>query len=105
VGTTGLTREEALARGIAAMGRVARDEDGFTVYGAGPAPDAYRVFEDPHAGTRCTCARFAGAFAAGAEYECEHILAVAYWCDPPADEAAAAAEPAADTNEPIRRVV
>jgi hypothetical protein len=80
------TREEQMARGIAALGRVAMDDDGFTVFDSGDRPDAFRVWEDPHAGTLCTCERFSLAFRAGADYHCEHILAVGLWLDPPADE-------------------
>ena len=82
------TREEQMARGIAALGRVAMDSDGFTVFDGGERPEAFRVWEDPHAGTVCTCERFSHAFRAGADYHCEHILAVSLWLDPPADELA-----------------
>jgi len=58
------------------MGRVQRDEDGFTVYSTATPPDAFRVWDDPHAGRRCTCDAFARAFRAGLDYECEHVLAV-----------------------------
>ena len=68
------------------MGRVARDEDGFTVYGAGSAPEPFRVWDDEHAGTRCTCERFAEAFASGDDYRCEHLMAVELWLSPPEDE-------------------
>ena len=102
--------EERKARGIAAMGRVERDADGFTVYETGPAPDAFRVWDDPHAGTRCTCDRFDSAFRAGEEYACEHVLAVALALDPPDDEVprrtAPAVEPVAETDDVrVRRVV
>jgi hypothetical protein len=104
VSMAGTSKEQALALGIAAMGRVSRDEDGFTVYGAGPAPDAFRVWDDPHAGSRCTCARFAEAFARGEEYRCEHLLAVGFWLEPPAEEVSV--EPEVTTeSEPLRRVV
>lgn len=103
-GEKSLTREEMRARGIAAMGRVERDSDGFTVYSTAPAPDAFRVWDDQHAGRRCTCGGFAEAFARGDEYECEHILAVALWLDPP-DEAAATADRPAYARTPKRRVV
>lgn len=104
MGTTGSNREEALARGIAALGRVARDEDGFTVYGAGPAPDAFRVWDDQHAGARCTCERFVAAFASGEEFRCEHVIAVEFWLDPPADDVSAESA-AAGASERLRRVV
>jgi hypothetical protein len=101
-----MSREEQRARGIAAMGRVERDEEGFTVYSTEAVPEAFRVWEDPHAGTRCTCDRFGRAFAAGEEYRCEHVLAVEYSLDPPADEAASSEPAPAEANpEPIRRVV
>ena len=104
MGTIGASREEALAKGIAAMGRVARDEDGFTVYGAGPIPDAFRVWDDPHAGVRCSCDRFVEAFARGNEYRCEHVLAVAFSVEPPDDEVPAVPV-VAEESEPLRRVV
>ena len=104
MGTMGSNREEALARGIAALGRVSRDEDGFTVYGAGPAPDAFRVWDDEHAGVRCTCEGFAGAFERGDDYRCEHVIAVELWLEPPADEVSV--EPETEVQvEPLRRVV
>ena len=102
--TTGSNREAALAQGIAALGRVARDEDGFTVYGAGPAPDAFRVWDDEHAGVRCTCDRFVAAFRSGEDYRCEHVLAVEIWRNAPADEVPAAQD-AVVAAEPLRRVV
>jgi hypothetical protein len=86
------------------MGRVSRDEDGFTVYGAGPAPDAFRVWDDEHAGTRCTCERSVAAFASGEEVRCEHVLAVELWLAPPADEVSTEPDAAA-AAEPLRRVV
>lgn len=99
-----MTRVEALGRGIAAAGRVARDEEGFTVYAAGAMPDAFRVWEDPHAGvTRCSCERSARAYASGEMAECEHTLAVALWMDPPDDAGAPASD--APSQEPLRRVV
>jgi hypothetical protein len=79
-------REEQRARGIAAMGRVQRDSDGFTVYSTAPVPDAFRVWEDPHAGPRCTCDEFDRAFRSGADYRCEHILAVELTLGPPPEE-------------------
>jgi hypothetical protein len=92
--------EEQRAHGIAAMGRVERDEDGFTVYSTATPPDAYRVWEDPHAGTRCSCERAVAAFRAGDEYRCEHVLAVALWLDPPEDGEERTAE-----ADPVRRIV
>jgi hypothetical protein len=85
------------------MGRVARDEDGFTVYSTDPTPEAFRVWNDEHVGERCTCERFNRAFRGGRDYKCEHILAVSLWLDPPEDVAAA---PEAPTEyPPLRRVV
>ena len=99
-----MSREEQKARGIAAMGRVERDEQGFTVYSTAPVPDAYRVWEDPYAGARCTCDAFDRAFTSGEEYRCEHILAVEFALEPPADEVAAV-EPLRPREVKVRRVV
>lgn len=84
--TDATSREEQLARGIAAMGRVARDADGFTVYATGAMPDAFRVWDDPHAGVRCSCEGFSKEFATGGDYRCEHILAVELTLAPPEEE-------------------
>lgn len=105
-----MSAEEQKARGIAAMGRVERDADGFTVYETGPAPEAFRVWDDPHAGARCTCDRFDAAFRVGDEYRCEHLLAVALTLAPPDDEVPSRMAPApAPVAEPddvrVRRVV
>jgi hypothetical protein len=86
------------------MGRVERDETGFTVYSTAPVPDAYRVWEDPHVGARCTCDAFDQAFGRGEEYRCEHILAVALALEPPADEVVTV-EPARQRKARVRRVV
>jgi hypothetical protein len=99
-----MAKEERRARGIAAMGRVERDADGFTVYSTEPVPEAFRVWEDAHAGARCTCDEFDRAFLRGEEYSCEHILAVALALDPP-EEAVAPTEPAKARPAPVRRVV
>jgi hypothetical protein len=96
------SRERLLAHGIAASGRVARDEAGFTVYALGELPDAFRVWDDPHVGTRCTCERFGAAFRAGDDYACEHILAVALSLAP-MDEPEL--EPAAPGWLEVRRIV
>ncbi len=98
-----ISREERRARGIAAMGRVQRDADGFTVYSTEPVPEPFRVWEDEHAGTRCTCDSFDRAYVRGDEYECEHILAVGFALKAPSD-AVATVEPIA-SPAPIRRVV
>jgi hypothetical protein len=86
------------------MGRVARDEDGFTVYSAGEVPEAFRVWTDAIAGDRCTCERFNRAFREGKDFQCEHILAVDMWLDPPEDVLVPVP---ATPNEypPLRRVV
>jgi len=99
-----MSREEQQARGIAAMGRVERDGEGFTVYSTASVPDAYRVWDDPHTGSRCTCDEFDRAYIRGDEYRCEHILAVELALEPPADEVAAV-EAAPRREAPIRRVV
>lgn len=97
---TGPSPEEQRARGIAAMGRVRRDDDGFTVFATGTAPDAFRVWDDPHVGLRCTCERFDRALVRGEDYRCEHMLAVAIAGDPSPDEDEA---PARDDR--VRRAV
>jgi hypothetical protein len=86
------------------MGRVSRDEDGFTVYSTGDVPEAYRVWYDDLTGDRCTCERFNKAFRAGREYACEHILAVGLWLDPPPDVLVPLPDAPADFP-PLRRVV
>jgi hypothetical protein len=86
------------------MGRVSRDDDGFTVYSTDEAPAAFRVWNDDLAGDRCTCDRFNRAFRAGREYSCEHILAVGLWLDPPTDVLIPVPDESAE-YPPLRRVV
>lgn len=100
-----MTLEEKRAFGIAALGRVQRDEDGFTVYATGIAPDAFRVWHDEHVGVRCTCARFHEAFRMGDDYQCEHILAVEYSLNPPDDAIITVAPVHAVDGARLRRVV
>ena len=97
-------REERRARGIAAMGRVSRDEDGFTVYSTDDLPVAFRVWYDEITGDRCTCERFNKAFRTGRDFVCEHILAVGLWLDPPDDVVLPVEERTAE-YPPLRRVV
>jgi len=80
---TNRSREEQRALGIAAEGRVQRDDDGFTVYATGIAPEAFRVWDDPHVGVRCTCERFDAAIVRDEAYRCEHMLAVTLAFGPP----------------------
>jgi hypothetical protein len=98
-----LRREEKRARAIASMGRVERDECGFTVYSAARIPEPFRVWEEAEVGFRCTCEAFNAAFRAGSVHECEHILAVALWLSPPEDEV----QPREPIREypPLRRIV
>lgn len=86
IGAMGATREQRRAMGIVAMGRVERDADGFTVYSTATPPEPFRVWEDPHAGRRCTCDAFGRAFRAGLDYACEHIEAVVIASEGPEDE-------------------
>jgi hypothetical protein len=102
-----LTCEKVRARGIAAMGRVERDYDGFTVYSTDATPpDAFRVWNDPVVGDRCTCAPFNAAFTMGDEFECAHILAVRLIQSPPDDEAGSSESlQTGDDRSPLRRVI
>ena len=97
-----LSGEEKRAHGIASMGRVERDEHGFTVYSAGAVPEPFRVWWDEIVGDRCSCDRFNQAFRAGLDYRCEHILAVDLWSNYPDEERP---EVVVDFSQPLRRVV
>jgi len=99
-----MTREEQRARGIAAMGRVARDEDGFTVFSTAEIPEVFRVWNDDLDTDRCTCDRFNKAYRVGRDYRCEHIVAVEFWLDPP-DDVVVAAPVEPEQFPPLRRVV
>jgi hypothetical protein len=99
-----MVKEEQRGRGIAAMGRVARDEDGFTVYSTADVPEAFRVWHEDGIGERCTCDRFNRAFRAGRDYRCEHIVAVELWLDPPED-VLVPVPLAPEEFPPLRRVV
>ena len=76
-------RRDERGRALAASGRVARCDDGFEVTTAGPGRATYRVWRDETTRVRCSCPEFESA--EEDRFRCEHILAVKYHLEPPAE--------------------
>lgn len=77
-------RRDKRGRALAAMGHVARTDDGFEVTTAGRRRETFRVWRDETGRVQCTCSDFVSA--AEARFRCEHILAVKYYIEPPIEE-------------------
>ncbi|HJQ71592.1 MAG TPA: Rad52/Rad22 family DNA repair protein [Blastocatellia bacterium] len=73
------------AKAIAAMGLVERDYEGFNVVSPGIKKETFRIFRDEQGRVRCNCAEFEERAAGEPRFRCEHILAVKYHLEPPAE--------------------
>jgi hypothetical protein len=76
-------RRDKKGRALAAMGHVARTDEGFEVTTTGRRRETVRVWRDTEGRVRCSCAEFAEA--EDPKFRCEHILAVKYYLEPPVD--------------------
>jgi len=74
------------AKAIAAMGLIERDYEGFTVISPGIKKESFRIWRDEEGRVRCTCPEFEEKAAQEARFRCEHILAVKFHLEPPAEE-------------------
>lgn len=86
------------AKTIAAMGMIERDYDGFNVVSPGVKKETYRVWRDEEGRVRCNCPDYRERSADEPRFRCEHILAVKFHLDPPADETT---EPRAEADQLI----
>jgi hypothetical protein len=78
------SKRDRKGRALAAMGHVARTDDGFEVTTAGRKRETLRVWRDAEGRVQCSCPEFQGANEP--RFRCEHILAVKYSLEPPVDE-------------------
>lgn len=81
-----LVRRDKKGRALAAMGHVARTDDGFEVTTTGRRKETLRVWRDIEGRVRCSCAEFVEAD--DPRFRCQHILAVKYYLEPPVEETA-----------------
>lgn len=95
-------KRDKKGRALAAMGHVARTDEGFEVTTAGRRRDTLRVWRDADGRVKCSCAEFAETD--DARFRCEHILAVKYYLEPPTEEVPSyemiAPEPSDDEQGP-----
>jgi hypothetical protein len=75
------------AKAIAAMGLVERDYDGFNVVSPGINKETFRIWRDEDNRVRCSCAEFEARAQDDTRFRCEHILAVKFHLEPPAEVA------------------
>jgi len=87
-----LVRRDKKGRALAAMGNVARTDDGFEVTTTGRRKETLRVWRDIEGRVRCSCAEFVEAD--DPRFRCQHILAVKYYLEPPIEETAPSDAPA-----------
>jgi hypothetical protein len=80
-----LTTRTKRAKLIAAMGLVNRDDQGFNVKSPTRNKDNYRVWRDDNGRVRCSCAEYVEESKEDARFRCEHILAVKFHLEPPAE--------------------
>jgi hypothetical protein len=83
-------RRDKKGRALAAMGHVARTDDGFEVMTSGRRRETFRVWRDVDGRVRCACPEFGEQ--SDPRFRCEHILAVKYYLEPPVDEVSATGE-------------
>ena len=74
------------AKAIAAMGLIERDYDGFKVVSPGITKESFRIWRDEEGRVRCSCPEFEEKAGQEARFRCEHILAVKFHLEPPAEE-------------------
>lgn len=89
-------KRDKKGRALAAMGHVARTDEGFEVTTAGRRRETLRVWRDADGRVKCSCSEFGEA--GDQKYRCEHILAVKYYLEPPVDEVAAGDAPALEAE-------
>lgn len=78
-------KRDKRARALAAAGHVVRTNDAFEVTTTGRRRETYRVWRDrPDTHVRCSCPEHAEA--TDRRFRCEHILAVKYHLEPPAED-------------------
>jgi hypothetical protein len=90
-------KREKKGRALAAMGHVARTDEGFEVTTAGRRRETLRVWRDVEGRVRCSCAEFTEAD--DVRFRCEHILAVKFYLEPPVEEVAPVDPPFAQHEE------
>ncbi len=83
------TRRDKKGRALAAMGHVARTDEGFDVTTSGRRRETMKVWRDVEGRVRCSCAEFSESD--DSKFRCEHILAVKYYLEPPVDDVPAEA--------------
>jgi hypothetical protein len=86
------------AKAIAAMGLVERDYDGFNVVSPGIKKETYRIWRDEGGRVRCNCSEFEGRSESEPRFRCEHIFAVKFHLEPPAEEVVGEHRPAVVTE-------
>jgi hypothetical protein len=74
------------AKAIAAMGLVERDFDGFNVVSPNMKKETFKIWRDKSGRVCCTCPEFETRSAEDARFRCEHILAVKFHLEPPAED-------------------
>ncbi|HKG23269.1 MAG TPA: SWIM zinc finger family protein, partial [Blastocatellia bacterium] len=74
------------AKAIAAMGLIERDYEGFKVMSPGIRKESFRIWRDEEGRVRCSCPEFEEKSGQEARFRCEHILAVKFHLEPPAEE-------------------
>jgi hypothetical protein len=85
------------AKAIAAMGLVERDFDGFSVRSPNMKKETFKIWRDENGRVCCNCAEFEARSVEDARFRCEHILAVKFHLEPPAD--AVDSEIVSESNE------
>jgi len=78
------SKRDRKGRALAAMGHVARTDDGFEVTTAGRKRETLRVWRDAEGRVQCACTEFQSANEP--RFRCEHILAVKYSLEPPTED-------------------
>lgn len=76
-------KRDRKGRALANMGHVARTDDGFEVTTSGQRRETLRVWRDLDGRIQCSCPEFDERD--DARFRCEHILAVKYYLEPPAE--------------------
>lgn len=84
------------AKAIAAMGLVERDFDGFNVGSPNMKKETFKIWRDESGRVCCTCTEFEARSREDARFRCEHILAVKFHLEPPAE---AMSEIVSESNE------
>jgi hypothetical protein len=78
------SKRDRRGRALAAMGHVARTDDGFEVTTSGRKRETLRVWRDAEGRVQCACPEFQNA--GESRFRCEHILAVKYSLEPPVED-------------------